>query len=52
MGGMSEFFMMTQGIRWPTACGAFLLGEALIGVLTFTALKRLEIRQLKLKKLA
>jgi hypothetical protein len=28
----------------------FLLGAALIGVLTFTALKRLETRQLKLKK--
>lgn len=51
MGGMSEFFMMTQGIHWPIDYGAFLLGAALIGVLTFTALKRLETRQLKLKKL-
>jgi len=51
MGGMSEFSMMTQGIPWPIAYGAFLLGAALIGVLTFTALKRLETRQLKLKKL-
>jgi magnesium transporter len=50
MGGMSEFSMMTQGIPWPVAYGAFLMGAALIGVLTFTALKRLETRQLKLKK--
>ncbi|HEX5698766.1 MAG TPA: CorA family divalent cation transporter [Rhodoferax sp.] len=51
MGGMSEFSMMTQGIPWPIAYGAFLLGAAMIGVLTFTVLKRLETRQLKLKKL-
>lgn len=42
--------MMTQGIPWPIAYGTFLLGAALIGVLTFAALKRLETRQLKLKK--
>lgn len=51
MGGMSEFSMMTEGIPWPLAYGAFLLGAALIGVLTFTGLKRLETRQLKLKKM-
>jgi magnesium transporter len=51
MGGMSEFSMMTQGIPWPIAYGAFLVGAAMIGGLTFMALKRLETRQLKLKKL-
>lgn len=50
MGGMSEFSMMTQGIPWPVAYGAFLVGAAMIGVLTFMGLKRLETRQLKLKK--
>ncbi len=50
MGGMSEFSMMTQGIPWPVAYGAFLVGVSTIGVLTFMALKRLETRQLKLKK--
>ena len=50
MGGMSEFSMMTQGIPWPIAYGAFLVGAAMIGVLTFTGLKRLETRHLKLKK--
>ncbi|MDP2678937.1 MAG: CorA family divalent cation transporter [Rhodoferax sp.] len=50
MGGMSEFSMMTQGIPWPIAYAVFLLGAALIGVLTFMALKHLETRQLRLKK--
>jgi magnesium transporter len=50
MGGMSEFSMMTQGIPWPMAYGAFLVGAALIGVLTFMGLKHLETRQLRLKK--
>ena len=50
MGGMSEFSMMTQGIPWPIAYGAFLLGAGLIGVTTFWVLKRLEGRHLKVKK--
>ncbi len=50
MGGMSEFSMMTQGIPWPLAYGAFLLGAGLIGVLTFALLKQLENRQLRAKK--
>jgi len=51
MGGMSEFSMMTQGIPWPIAYGAFLAGAVLIGVLTFLALKHFENRQVKVKKL-
>jgi magnesium transporter len=50
MGGMSEFSMMTQGIAWPLAYGAFLLGSGLIGVATYVALKHIESRQIKLKK--
>jgi magnesium transporter len=49
MGGMSEFSMMTQGIPWPIAYGAFLGGAVLIGVVTFLVLKHLENRQVKTK---
>jgi len=51
MGGMSEFSMMTQGIPWPVAYGAFLGGAVLIGVITFLALKHLERRQTRVKRL-
>lgn len=50
MGGMSEFSMMTQGIPWPIAYGAFLGGAVLIGVVTFLVLKHLENRQMKVKR--
>jgi len=50
MGGMSEFSMMTQGIPWPIAYGAFLAGAVLIGVLTFMALKHLENRHIRGKR--
>jgi magnesium transporter len=50
MGGMSEFSMMTQGIPWPIAYGGFLLGAGLIGLTTFLLLKRLERRQVRVKK--
>lgn len=50
MGGMSEFSMMTQGISWPIAYGAFLGGAVLIGVVTFLVLKHLENRQIKVKR--
>jgi len=50
MGGMSEFSMMTQGIPWPIAYGAFLGGAVLIGVVTFLVLKHLENRQIKVKR--
>ncbi|MBK1684608.1 magnesium transporter CorA [Rhodoferax fermentans] len=51
MGGMSEFSMMTQGIPWPIAYGAFLGGAVLIGVITFLALKHLESRQTRGKRM-
>ena len=50
MGGMSEFSMMTQGIPWPLAYGGFLLGAGFIGAMTFLLLKRLERRQMRVKK--
>jgi magnesium transporter len=50
MGGMSEFSMMTQGLPWPLAYGAFALGAGLIGVATYVALKHFEHRQIKSKK--
>ncbi|OQW89278.1 MAG: magnesium transporter CorA [Rhodoferax ferrireducens] len=50
MGGMSEFSMMTQGIPWPVAYGAFLGGAVLIGVVTFLVLKHLESRHIRVKK--
>ncbi|MBK1717243.1 magnesium and cobalt transport protein CorA [Thiocystis violacea] len=45
MGGMSEFSMMTQGIPWPLAYGAFTVGMGLIGWLTFLALRSVERRR-------
>jgi magnesium transporter len=50
MGGMSEYSMMTQGMPWPLAYGAFLVGATLIGVMTYAALKHFEGRQVKLGK--
>jgi len=50
MGGMSEFSMMTQGLPWPLAYGAFALGASLIGVATYVTLKHFEYRQIKSKK--
>ena len=47
MGGMSEYSMMTQGMPWPLAYGAFLVGATLIGVMTYAALKHFEGRQVK-----
>jgi magnesium transporter len=51
MGGMSEFSMMTQGIPWPLAYGAFLLGACLMGGATFLALKFFEKREVRGTKL-
>ena len=50
VGGMSEFSMMTQGIPWPLAYGAFLFGASLIGAVTYVALKHFENRQSKTAK--
>lgn len=47
VGGMSEFSMMTEGIPWPLAYGSFLLGSALIGLITYILLKNFEKRRLK-----
>ena len=47
VGGMSEFSMMTEGIAWPLAYGSFLLGSALIGLITYILLKNFEKRRLK-----
>jgi magnesium transporter len=49
MGGMSEFSMMTQGIPWPLAYGAFLTFSSLMGVATYVALKHFEKRTIKAK---
>ena len=50
MGGMSEFSMMTQGLPWPLAYGAFLVGAIIIGETTYAALKHFEGRQVKAAK--
>jgi magnesium transporter len=47
IGGMSEFSMMTQGIPWPVAYGAFALGSVLIGWLTFQGLRYFERRRVR-----
>jgi magnesium transporter len=47
VGGMSEFSMMTQGIPWPLAYGAFFTGAVVIGAATYAALKYFERRQTK-----
>jgi magnesium transporter len=45
MGGMSEFSMMTQGVPWPVAYGAFLVVSCLMGAATFAALRYFEKRE-------
>jgi magnesium transporter len=45
IGGMSEFTMMTQGIRWPVAYGLFTAGLLLVGWLTYVFLQVLEKRE-------
>jgi magnesium transporter len=50
MGGMSEFSMMTQGIPWPLAYGAFLTFSSLMGVATYVALKHFEKRKIRITK--
>lgn len=42
IGGMSEFSMMTEGIAWPFAYGAFVTVAGLIGWMTFVVLGRFE----------
>lgn len=45
IGGMSEFSMMTAGIPWPMAYGAFTVGMAIVGWLTYLALRQGEKRE-------
>jgi magnesium transporter len=45
IGGMSEFSMMTGGIPWPIAYGAFTVGMAIVGWLTYLALRQAERRE-------
>ena len=47
IGGMSEFSMMTQGIPWPIAYGAFVIGMALVGWGTYVAVKYFGKRKLQ-----
>jgi magnesium transporter len=47
IGGMSEFSMMTQGVPWPLAYGAFIATMGFVGWLTYVALKHAENRKLK-----
>lgn len=51
IGGMSEFSMMTQGIPWPMAYGAFTIGMAIVGWLTYLALRHGERREAQQRKL-
>jgi len=45
IGGMSEFSMMTTGVPWPVAYGAFTVGMAVVGWLTYLALRHAERRE-------
>ncbi len=45
IGGMSEFSMMTSGIPWPVAYGAFTVGMALVGWVTYLGLRHSEKRE-------
>jgi magnesium transporter len=45
--GMSEFSMMTQGIPWPIAYGAFMIGLGIVGWLTYLLLRYFEKRRIK-----
>lgn len=47
IGGMSEFSMMTEGIPWQMSYGAFIVGMAILGWCTFTALKFFENRKIR-----
>jgi magnesium transporter len=43
IGGMSEYSLVTQGVDWRVAYGAFGVGMVLVGWLTAVALKRMDI---------
>jgi len=44
IGGMSEFSMMTQGVPWPLAYAAFIIGMMGVGWATFLVLRYYERR--------
>ena len=44
IGGMSEFSMMTQGMPWPVAYGAFIAVMSGVGWATYQALRYFERR--------
>jgi len=41
IGGMSEFSMMTHGIRWPVAYGFFLVSMVIIGFITYAIMMKM-----------
>ena len=45
IGGMSEFSMMTAGIPWPLAYGAFIVAMMLLGWITYVAVRHFENRK-------
>lgn len=47
IGGMSEFSMMTQGVPWPLAYGAFIAGMMGVGWSTYLVLRYVERRAAK-----
>ena len=47
IGGMSEYSMMTQGIPWPIAYGAFIVSMILLGWGVYITLKHFENKELK-----
>jgi magnesium transporter len=47
IGGMSEFSMMTSGLPWPIAYGAFTIGLVIVGWITFVGLQIFENRKIK-----
>lgn len=49
IGGMSEFSMMTTGVPWPVAYGAFTVGMGIVGWLTYLALRQAEKREAQRK---
>lgn len=49
IGGMSEYSMMTAGIPWPVAYGAFTVGMGIVGWLTYLALRQAEKREAQRK---
>ena len=45
IGGMSEFSMMTAGLPWPLAYGAFIVAMMLLGWVTYVAVRYFENRK-------